>query len=746
MIYETDHIKESKEIVRRYRNLLKVWHTRKEPEDKQLVRKAFDLAMDAHKDMRRRTGEPYIYHPLEVATIAAGEIGLGTTSIVSALLHDVVEDTDYTLDYIKTMFGSEVGRIIDGLTKIQEMFDLSKTTPQAENFRKILLTLSDDVRVILVKLADRLHNMRTLDAMPEDKQLKIASEGLYLFAPLAHRLGLYAIKSELEDLALKYTEPDIYQSIQKDLADTRTSRTRFINRFIYPIKKEIASKGIPFKIEAREKSIYSIWQKMKRKEIPFDEVYDIFAVRVILDVEPEKEKSECWRVYSIITDHYRPNQDRLRDWISIPKANGYEALHTTVMSQEGRWVEVQIRTKRMDEIAEKGYAAHWKYKESDNNESGLEEWLNRVRDIFKENDSSALEFMDDFELNLFTEEIFLFTPRGDLVSLPKGSTALDFAYSIHSDIGDTSIGAKVNHALKPLNHLLKSGDQVEIITSGIQEPQEEWLDYVVTSRARNKIKTALKEKRKVSLNRGKDIISKLFEELSLDFNDQEMKRFAKMQELASVQDLYLMAARGDIGVDEVKDFSQNGQGRGILSYISRPFSRGVKDEPVKSINETIFEKLKNKPESLLLSDNVDDIEYSIAQCCQPIPGDDVVGFISPDDDIKIHRTNCKEAIRFMSKYGNRVIKAKWKYKEAVGFLAGIRLKGIDKKGLVLKIAQIITEKHNISIRSLHMDTSEGMTEGKVMLYVQDSKSLNKLIDNLRKIKEIVKVSRLDRMD
>lgn len=736
---------ERKEILKRYRALLRAWHTRKDPKDRQLVRRAFMLAADAHKDMRRRSGEPYIYHPLEVATIAAGEIGLGTTSIVSALLHDVVEDTDYTLEDIRMMFGDHVARIIDGLTKIQEIFDLSATTPQAENFRKMLLTLSDDVRVILIKLADRLHNMRTLDAMPHDKQLKIASESLYLFAPLAHRLGLYTIKSELEDLALKYTEPEIYNSIVSKLASSRIERTRFINKFIYPIKKELSVKGIEHEIYAREKSIHAIWEKMKLKDIPFEEVYDLFAVRIIIDVQQELEKAECWRVYSIITDFYRPNQDRLRDWISIPKANGYEALHTTVMSQAGRWVEVQIRSRRMHEIAEKGYAAHWKYKGSDDNESGLEEWLGKIREIISENDSSALDFLSDFESNLFTEEIMVFTPKGELVSLPKGSTTLDFAYSIHSDVGNSSIGAKVNHALKPLNHALRSGDQVEIITSGIQEPQPEWLGFVKTSRAKSKIKMALKESRKALEERGQEKLNEILDKSELEKSAELMNKMLAFVKVNSEKDLYQMIASGDVEIDEIVAFIQSVQNRKLLRYIRSPFTRS-KDQDTKPISEAIVEKLKNKPESLLLSDDINDIKYTLAKCCQPIPGDDVVGILTPADEIIIHRTSCKDAINLMSKYGNRIVKTKWKLKEAVGFLTGIYIKGIDKKGLVKKISEIISDKHNISIRSFHMDTSEGTTEGTIMLYVQDTTSLKKLIESLRKVKEILSVKRLDRIN
>jgi GTP pyrophosphokinase len=743
-VYTIDEAFEKKEIVRRYRNLLKVWHT-KDREAKKLVRRAFDLAVDAHRDMRRKTGEPYIFHPLEVATIVSGEIGLGTTSIVSALLHDVVEDTEYTLEDIRSQFGDQVTRIIDGLTKIQEIFELTSASPQAENFRKILLTLSEDIRVILIKLADRLHNMRTLEALPKDKQLKISSETLYLFAPLAHRLGLHAIKSELEDLALKFTEPEIYQTIQLKLKESRLDRLRFINKFIYPIKRDLSTRGMKFTIHTREKNVFSIWNKMKNKEIPFEEVFDLFAVRIVIDVPPEEEKAECWRVYSIITDYYRPKQDRLRDWITNPKANGYEALHTTVMSQTGRWVELQIRSKRMDEIAEKGYAAHWKYKENVNSETGLEEWLSKIRDLLADNDSDALDFLSDFKLNLFADEIFVFTPRGDVKTLPAGATTLDFAYAIHTDIGNSSIGAKVNHALVPLNHVLKSGDQVEIIASDNQSPKEEWLQYVVTARAKTQIKLAIKEEKKKMAGLGRQKLEAYFTRYELPNNRATLNRLLETLKISSPAELYVMMARDEVGEKEIREFSHAGEQKKWLTYLSRPFIR-VKPASIRNINETIVEQLKKKPESLLLSDDINDIKYTVARCCSPIPGDDVIGYQNERDAIEIHRTNCPEAINLMSRYSNRIIKAKWNYKESVGFLTGIRIQGIDRKGLIRRITEVISEKHNINIRSFHLDTSEGMTEGTIMLYVHDTDSLHEMMKNLMNLKEIVKVARLDRLD
>jgi len=733
---------ENKEIVKRYRNLLRVWNS-KVPADRKLVRRAFDLATDAHKDMRRQSGEPYIYHPIEVATIVAGEIGLGTTSIVSALLHDVVEDTNYHLDDIRFHFGDKVAQIIDGLTKIEEIIDKPSPSPQAENFRKILLTLTQDVRVILVKLADRLHNMRTLEALPKDRQLKIASETSYLFAPLAHRLGLFAIKSELEDLSLRATEPEIYHSLQQKLEASKADRLRFTNKFIYPIKRDLRSKGIKFQIFAREKSIFSIWQKMKNKEIPFEEVYDLFAVRIVLDLPLELEKSECWKVYSIITDHYRPNHNRLRDWISIPKANGYEALHTTVMSHTGRWVEVQIRSRRMDDIAERGYAAHWKYKDLIDSETGVEEWLNKIRDLLIEEDTDALDFVNDFKLNLFADEIYVYTPKGDVKTLPAGSTVLDFAYAIHSEIGNHCIGAKVNQLLVSRKHTLKNGDQLEVLASKSIMPEADWLHYALTAKARANIKQYIKEQRRKLTILGKEKLAALFQQLNLPDDKATVQKLIDFHKIKSPEDLFYMLANGDLGVDEVKQFSQEGERKNLFNYLSRPF---IKAKPVnnKSLSETIVEKLKVKPESLLLGDDITQIKYILARCCSPIPGDDVVGFLNENGSIQIHRTNCPEAIDLMSKYGKRIVKAKWKNKESIGFLTGIKIHGVDKKGFIRKVTEVITEKHNINIRSFHLDTSEGMTEGTIMLYLHDTQTLHKLLENLMKIKEIIKVTRVDR--
>jgi GTP pyrophosphokinase len=737
-MYVADLEQERKEILKRYRGLLNAWSNGAELKNKRMVRKAFNLAVSAHKDMRRKSGEPYIYHPIEVARIVAGEIGLGETSIICALMHDVVEDTDYTIDDMRRMFGDKVARIIDGLTKIKELFDYS-TSAQAENFRKMLLTLSDDVRVILIKLADRLHNMRTLESMPHEKQLKIASETIYLFAPLAHRLGLYAIKSELEDLSLKYTEPEIYSSIALKLQESAVERTKFINKFLYPIRKALLAQGLVFEIISREKSIYSIWQKMKTKQVPFEEVYDIFAIRIILDSSLENEKYQCWQAYSIVTDFYSPKQNRLRDWISTPKANGYESLHTTVMSHTGQWVEVQIRTRRMNEIAEKGYAAHWKYKEKSNSESGLDRWLNKIKELLQAPDQNALAFMDEFKLNLFADEILVFTPKGEVKTMPSNSTALDFAYNIHSAIGNQCIGAKVNHKLVPLNHILKSGDQVEIITSKKQSPREEWINYVVTARAKSFIKDALKEQRKKYVEEGKIRLDEIFKELKIELNRNQLLKLQECYHISSTIDLYYRIAKGDLGVKEIKDCLQHDR-TGWLNLITRPFVRTKPNVPQK-----FSEEVKHKIQVNEIPVHNSDVEYRISDCCNPIPGDEVVGFVPQEGGIWIHRTNCPEAIQLMSKYGNRIIKINWTASEAGTFLSGIRLVGFDNMGLLNDIINIITRQMSINIRSFHIDSTGDVFEATIMLLVHNTDDLNKLMSELKKLKGINNVFRISRL-
>ncbi|NTW33105.1 MAG: bifunctional (p)ppGpp synthetase/guanosine-3',5'-bis(diphosphate) 3'-pyrophosphohydrolase [Bacteroidetes bacterium] len=738
--------KERKEIIKRYRSLLKACKPNTSIEDKKLIRKAFNLAVEAHKDMRRKTGEPYIYHPIAVAHIATSEIGLGTTSVVCALLHDVVEDTEYTLLDIKGLFGEKIAKIIDGLTKISEIFDHASPSMQAENFRKMLLTLSDDVRVILIKLADRLHNMRTLDAMPHQKQLKISYETLYLFAPLAHRLGLYAIKSEYEDLALKYTEPEVFADISQKIKDTEKARTKFISNFITPIKTEMIKQNINFTIVQRTKSIHSIWEKMKKKEIPFEEVFDLFAIRIIIDTTLEQEKAECWKVYSIVTDFYRPNPDRLRDWISNPKANGYESLHTTVMSNSGEWVEVQIRNKRMDEIAEKGYAAHWKYKDANSAETGLDEWLKKIRELLKSSDGNALDFIDDFKLNLFADEIFIYTPKGDLKTLPIGSSTLDFAYNIHSKIGDSCIGAKVNHKLVPLNYKLKSGDQVEIITSGKQKPKEDWLNYVITAKAKSRIKSALKEDRKKIAEEGKEILLRKFKQCKIEYNSANISNLMNFYKIQNSQELLCQVAGGKIGLREIKAFIQEKEKSKWLKYITSPFSHHTeKEEEIeKPSRPDIATQLKNKPDTLLIGDNMDKLQYTLSPCCNPIPGDDVFGFVTINEGIKIHRINCPNAMNMLSKYAYRTVKAKWTYNETIAFLAGVKIIGIDKMGILNNITKVISNDHSLNIRSIAVDSDAGTFDGTIMLYVHDTKNLQILIQNLKKVDGVRQVYRIDK--
>ncbi|HSV89019.1 MAG TPA: bifunctional (p)ppGpp synthetase/guanosine-3',5'-bis(diphosphate) 3'-pyrophosphohydrolase [Bacteroidales bacterium] len=737
---------ERAEILQRYRKLVAACRPGSTKENKETLRKAFEFAVDAHKNHRRKSGEPYIYHPIAVAQIVAQEIGLGTTSLVCALLHDVVEDTDYTLGDISERFGEEVARVIDGLTKISDIFDQT-TSVQAENFRKMLLTLSDDVRVILIKLADRLHNMRTLESLPPKKQLKVANETLYLFAPLAHRLGFHAIKSELEDLALKYIDPDIFNAISQKLIESEEERNRFISSFIQPIKKTLKEEEFKYTILARTKSISSIWGKMQKKEIPFEEVYDIFAIRIIIDTPEQREKADAWKAYSIVTDFYKPNPDRLRDWLSTPKANGYESLHTTVMSRTGKWVEVQIRSKRMDEIAEKGYAAHWKYKESKAGESGLDKWLRRIREILKTPESDALDFIEEFKLNLFSDEIFVFTPKGELRTLPMDSTALDFAYSIHSEVGNHCLGAKVNHKLVPLSHVLKSGDQVEIITSQKQSPKPDWLHYVTTARAKGRIKTALKETRKKQAENGKEILERKLKALKLDNNPAIIQKLVDHFKLPSPLDLYYEVAIEKIGQKELKAYQTDTEKGGILSYLKNPFGRSRDSTPTEKTPEKdpIREQLKSKPDTLLIGDSLENLTYTLSPCCNPIPGDDVFGFVTINEGIKIHRNNCPNATQLLSKYAYRIVKAKWITNKSIAFLSGIRLKGIDEFGLLRNITNVISSELNINIRTINIETNAGTFEGSVMLYINDTQHLNNLINKLKKIKGVESVSRIGKM-
>ena len=734
---KSDPEKEKKEILNSYRGLLRVAQHSKSKADREELKRAFHVALEAHKDMRRKSGEPYIYHPIAVAKIAAEEIGLGTTSIICALLHDTVEDTELTIKDMDKMFGPKVAKIIDGLTKISGVYFDPTQSIQAENFRKMLLTLSDDVRVILIKLADRLHNMRTLGSMRRDKQLKIASETLYLYAPLAHRLGLYNIKTELEDLCLKYTHPDEFNEIETKLQKTKAVRSRFVNQFIYPIKKELDQNNFDFEIKGRTKSIFSIWSKMKNKKIPFEEVYDVFAIRIILKTPTELEKAECWKVYSIVTDFYRPNPDRLRDWISTPKANGYESLHTTVMSPTGKWVEVQIRTERMNEIAEKGFAAHWKYKHlgQESEKNNLDNWINRIREMLENPSADALDFMDDFKMNLFSDEIFVFTPRGELKTLPHEATALDFAFEIHTQVGSRCIGAKVNHKLVPLSHTLKSGDQVEIITSKKQSPKEDWLKFVVTGKAKSSIKSALKEEKKKIAAFGKETLERKLKSFSLDISPQNLQKLAQYYKQASELELLYKIGLENIDLNQIKKLKKEGT---KIAY--RPRRKPVKGKGEKFI--TTKEKFGSVGLQIFGGD-LDGVDYKLAPCCNPIPGDDVFGFITKLEGIKIHRTTCPNAIDMMSKYAYRIVKAKWTNQKSIAFLVGIKLRGIDKVGLVNNLTSIISAELNVNMRSISFDTEDGIFEGKIMAFVHDTIHLKNLIKKLNKVDGVTSVERIN---
>lgn len=730
-----DAVEEKREIINRYRRLLRKAKPVLKEGDAKLIKRAFTIAMEAHKNMRRKSGEPFIFHPLSVAEICAEEIGLGTTSIVAALLHDVVEDTDIQLSDIERIFGKKVTKIVDGLTKIRGVFEAG-TSAQAENFRKMLFTLSEDVRVILIKLADRLHNMRTLDSMPRNKQLRVSSETIYLYAPLAHRLGLNAIKTELEDLYLRFTDSASYREIANKIDETKASRNRFIKQFVQPITEEIEKLNVDCEIKSRPKSIYSIFNKMRKQNIPFEEVYDLFAIRIILDTPIEQEKSFCWQVYSIVTDYYTPNPDRLRDWISTPKGNGYESLHTTVMAKNGQWVEVQIRTKRMDEIAEKGYAAHWKYKDNTAKyESNLEKWLVRVRETLEKQDLSALEFVDDFRGNLFNEEVFVFTPKGELKTIAKGATALDFAFEIHTDIGAKCIGAKVNQKLVPINHVLKNGDQIEILTSSKQKPNEDWLRFVTSSKAKSKIKDLLKEDRRKVAEEGKDILHRKLRALKIEPSQRVNEQLRDFFKVSSQLELLYKIGKGIIGATDLKKFQD-------YKPSSPVKKNGQADLPdVKAIEQEI--KAKRQEDTLLIGEDMDVVEYKLAKCCTPIPGDEVFGFVTVNEGIKIHRATCPNAPELLANHGNRVIKAKWTSQHEVSFLTGLRVVGTDRVGLINDVSKVISEELKVNMSSLSFKTDPGIFHGEIMLYVNDTRHLETLISKLEKVEGVEQVSRFD---
>jgi guanosine-3',5'-bis(diphosphate) 3'-pyrophosphohydrolase len=733
--YTLNEEQERKEILRQYRALLRSLRDKLKRGDKELVRTAFEMAAEAHKTMRRKSGEPYILHPLAVARICVEEIGLGIRSTICSLLHDTVEDTDVTLEDVEREFGSEIARIVDGLTKISTVMD-ANSSQQAENFKKILLTLTDDPRVILIKLADRLHNMRTLDYMKREKQLKISSETVWVYAPLAHRMGLYNIKTELEDLSMKYLEPEAYKDIARRLAETKRERSRYINEFIKPLKEKLDVAGFDFEIYGRPKSIHSIWNKIAKKGVVFDEVYDLFAIRVILNSPPEKEKEDCWKVYSMITDEYTPSPERLRDWLSNPKSNGYEALHTTVMGPQGRWVEVQIRTRRMNEIAEKGLAAHYKYKEGSNDEDRFDKWFGQIREVITSQDTDTVDFLQDFKTSFLAEEIYVYTPKGDVKMLPVGSTALDFAFSIHSAIGSRCIGAKVNHKLVPISHKLRSGDQVEIITSNKQKPNDDWLGFVVTAKARSKIKDALKEEKRKIADEGKYILQRKLEGIGAAFNQHNIDELVSFYKVTSQLDLFYNIAIKQFDLKELKDFHILGD-------------RLEAPKPVKPAAEAKVETehksttSKKDSELIIFGESGDKIMYNLAKCCNPIPGDAVFGFVSTGKGLTIHRTNCPNAAQMMANYAHRVVKTKWAKNKEISFLTGLKIIGMDDVGVINKITNVISGEMKINISALTIESGEGLFEGTIKVFVHDKEELDELVDRLKQLNGIQAVNRFD---
>ena len=741
-VYDKSEEEEKKIILREYRALLRALKQNIKKGDKSLLRHAFEMAVEAHKNTRRKSGEPYILHPLAVARIVVEEIGLGVTSAICALLHDTVEDTEITLEDIAREFNNNVAKIIDGLTKISNVVDIrGNSTIQAENFRKILLTLAEDPRVILIKLADRLHNMRTLDSMNREKQLKIASETTYIYSPLAHRLGLYEIKSEMEDLALKFTQPDIYMDITRGLKETRRERTRYINEFIKPLKEELSHLGFDFEIYGRPKAIHSIWNKMRNKHVTFEEVYDIFAIRIILKSSPEREKEDCWKVYSIITNFYHPNPERLRDWISVPKGNGYEALHTTVMGPGGRWVEVQIRTARMNEIAEKGLAAHWKYKEGTptptTQESKLDSFLEHLREVLASPNTDTVDFIQDFKLDLFTEEIYVYTPKGDMRVLPKGATALDFAFDIHSQLGKRCIGAKVNHKLVPLSHKINSGDQIEVITSSKQHPSEDWLQFVVTAKAKSGIKAYLKEDKRKTAETGKNMLKRRLEKMNTTLSQHNINELVQHYKKSSPLDLYYAIAVSNVDLNELKNFTLYGD---KLQHQSRE----IKNDTRELADEDALKVKHGKGvELVIFGERSDKILYKLAQCCQPIPGDDVFGFVTSGEGLKIHRTDCPNAAKLLANYGHRVVKTKWAKNKEISFLTGVRITGMDDVGVIQKITNIISGELKLNMRSLSIDSKDGIFEGTIMVFVHDREELNMFCNKLGSLDGITKIERVD---
>ena len=732
---EIDIEQENKAIAKQYKELLKISYRILSREDKKLIRSAFDVAVDAHKHQRRKSGEAYIFHPIAVAKIVASEIGLDATSIAAALLHDVIEDTKYTFTDIEQLFGETVARIVQGLTKISKMPYEGDVSLQAENFRKMLLTLNEDIRVIIIKIADRLHNMQTMDAMPGYKQEKIASETLYIYAPMAHRIGLYKIKSELEDLSLKYTEREIYDDILSKIKDSKEEQDAYIKAFSKTIKDSLTAENLSYEIKGRPKSIYSIRRKIVAQNVSFDEVYDKFAVRIIYKSDLANEKFLAWKIYSIVTDNFRPNPVRLRDWISSPKSTGYEALHITVMGPKGKWVEVQIRSERMNEIAEKGFAAHYKYKNEDSDEGGLDLWLNKLQDTLENQDISAVDFVEEFKLSLYAKEIFVFTPKGDLYSLPKGASALDFAFHIHTEVGMHTRGTKVNGKLVPLSHPLQSGDQVEVITSNNAKPTANWLDYASTSRAQSKIKSSLKEERKNIANDGKEILRRKLKSLKINLDDKTINQLIQFYKVKTSLDLFYRVGAGIIDNKQLKDFATS-RTNVLVSFIKNK----IRKQPNQSdVNK---EEITEKFDQLVFGKDEQQLDYKIASCCNPIAGDDVFGFLTVTEGIKVHKKNCPNAVQLQGSYNYRVQKAKWIDSSQREFKAELLITGIDAMGLVNNVTKEVSNNLNIDMKRVHFDTDDGIFKGKIVVVVKNKNILDNLVQNIKKINGIDKVTRL----
>ena len=719
------------QIAREYKSLLKLSYQTLNESDKVLIRKALDIAIDAHSDQIRKSGKAYIFHPISVAKIVASKIGLDAPSIASALLHDVVEDTRYSINKIEEIFGQEIAKIVDGLTKISKLKKDKILSIQAENFRKMLLTLNDDIRVILIKIADRLHNMKTLDFLSEEKQLKIASETLYIYAPIAHRIGLYEIKNELEDLSLKYTETELFNDIKNNLEKTKDNQNLYIRNFARKISEKLKTEKLDFKINGRSKSIYSIRNKMLKKNINIDEVYDRFAVRIIYDAKPVLEKLIAWKIYSIVTDVYRPNPTRLRDWISTPKSNGYEALHITVVGPNKRWIEVQIRSTRMHEIAERGYAAHYKYKLGDDKESGLEIWLNRLQEVLKNPDSSAVNFVEDFKLNLYADEIFVFTPEGDLKSLPKGSTALDFAFHIHSGLGLKTRGIKVNGKIVPLSYKLSSGEQVQIIKSNNSKPSASWLDFVITSKAKSAIRSSIKENKKKIAEEGKEILRRKLKQLKITFNENNINKIQTFFNLQTSLDLFYRIGIGTIDNSDLKKYANS------QNAIIKFFRRKVSEKPIKKQDDEI----NTKYDQLVFGNEDERLDYTLSNCCRPLPGDKVFGFVTINEGIKVHKSDCKNALSLQSKFAYRILKSKWIDSTQHDYTSTIQIVGIDNIGLVNKITTIISDNLSINMRKMSFDTEGDVFKGSITLRVKNKKIIDKLIQRIKKIKGVYKAVR-----